>query len=47
MTNANGLANSFVLDGAGTYTLTVNNIAADGYTFDPESSMLTKSITTP
>ncbi|MEW5987056.1 MAG: alpha-amylase family glycosyl hydrolase [Chloroflexota bacterium] len=42
-----GIARFRVIDGLGTYTLTITDIAQVGYTFDPANSVLSKSITTP
>ncbi|MGH2543393.1 MAG: carboxypeptidase regulatory-like domain-containing protein, partial [Ardenticatenaceae bacterium] len=45
--NDSGLAFFATFNGTGTYTLTVDNITAAGYTFDPDGSVLTRSITVP
>jgi hypothetical protein len=45
-TNASGLANTRVLiTAAGTYMVTITNVAKAGYTFDMDNSVLTQSIT--
>lgn len=46
-TNGRGRANFSATDGEGTYTLTVTDIDASGYVFDPDNSVLMKSITVP
>lgn len=43
-TNSEGVARFRVRDGHGTYTLTVVNITKAGYTFDPDNSVLSESI---
>jgi hypothetical protein len=42
-TTTKGIATFKVTGGAGPYTLTVNNIAKSGFTFDPANSLLSKS----
>ncbi|MGH2543840.1 MAG: PQQ-dependent sugar dehydrogenase, partial [Ardenticatenaceae bacterium] len=46
-TNAQGAARFTIIGGAGTYTLTVANVTADGYIFVPDISFLSRSITVP
>jgi hypothetical protein len=44
-TNSKGVATFLVSGGLGTYKLTVTNLTKTGYTFDPDNSVLNKSIT--
>ena len=44
-TNHSGVASFSIKGGTGTYTLTITNIAKSGFTFDPDNSILSGSIT--
>lgn len=46
-TNSAGIVRFQILDGLGTYTLTITNITKAGATFDPDHSVLSGSITLP
>lgn len=45
LTNSRGIASFGAVGSSGTFTLTVTNITKTGWTFDPEHSVLTKSVT--
>ncbi|MEW5989101.1 MAG: SBBP repeat-containing protein [Chloroflexota bacterium] len=47
LTNYAGIAHFFAVAGIGTYTITVDTITKPDYTFDPENSVLTATISIP
>jgi hypothetical protein len=45
VTNRSGVASFNITGGSGTYTITVNDVAKTGYSFDAANSICTKTIT--